>query len=94
MQNLSPEPPRRIIPSEPRTNDPQDAASTTSSHYTLGDYHEIATMMAHWPVTAIFERFGLLNYLNILYIQAELEMLEQGLLELARQDRASPDKWR
>lgn len=81
-------------PSGPQTNGTQAAASTTSDEYTLGGYHEIASMMARWPVTAIFKRFGFLSYLNILYLQAELEMLEKALLEKAQEDKTSPDKWR
>jgi len=81
-------------PSDPQTNDSQAAASTASGEFTIGGYHEIASMMARWPVTAIFKRFGFLNYLNILYLQAELEMLEKGLLDKAQEDKASPDKWR
>lgn len=79
-------------PSRTQTNDSQAAASTASDEVTFGGYHEIASMMARWPVTAIFKRYGFLNYLNILYLQAELEMLEKTLLEKAQEDKTSQDK--
>lgn len=48
-------------------------------------------MMARLPITAISKRFGHLHYLNILYLQAELALLEQRLNQQAKIDRDSSD---
>ncbi|KAK5090679.1 hypothetical protein LTR05_000854 [Lithohypha guttulata] len=47
--------------------------------------------MARLPITAISKRFGHLHYLNILYLQAELALLEQRLNQQAKIDRDSSD---
>lgn len=58
----------------------------------MGGYHEIAGMMTKFPITAVFKRFGFLNYLNILYFQAELAILEECIKEVAQNDRDSCDR--
>lgn len=68
-----------------RSNDP------ILPHPAEGGYKEIAEMMARLPITAIFKRFGYLHYLNILYLQAELALLEQRLNQQAKIDRDSSD---
>lgn len=60
----------------------------------MGGYHDIAGMMTRFPITAVFKRFGFLNYLNILYFQAELAILEECIKEAAQKDRDSPDRER
>lgn len=58
----------------------------------MGGYHEIAGLMNKFPITAVFKRFGRLNYLNILYFQAELAILEECIMEEAQKNRESPDR--
>jgi len=59
-----------------------------------GGYHEIAELMARYPATAVFKRFGFLNALDILYLQAELARLEKELLEISRKNRDSTDQFK
>lgn len=58
----------------------------------MGGYHDIAGLMTRFPITAVFKRFGFLNYLNILYFQAELAILEKVIKETAQKDRDSSDR--
>lgn len=60
----------------------------------MGGYHEIAGLMNKFPITAVFKRFGWLNYLNILYFQAELAILEECIRDEAQKDRESSDRER
>lgn len=43
-----------------------------------------------YPEIAVFRRFGNLNALNLLYLQAELQDLEQSLHRLQVRDSNSP----
>ncbi|KAF2230251.1 hypothetical protein EV356DRAFT_349349 [Viridothelium virens] len=49
-------------------------------------YPKLATWMGLVPETAVFRRFGFLNKLNLLYLQAELKYLEEKLKEIQRRD--------
>jgi hypothetical protein len=53
-------------------------------------YRKLAEYMGENPNFAIFRRFGQLNALNLLYLQAELAEMEQLLSAQAAADRASP----
>jgi hypothetical protein len=57
-------------------------------------YHRIAQVFAAVPNLAILRRFGQLNALNLLYLQAELVQLEDDLHDYAKKDDASPDSER
>ena len=50
--------------------------------------------MAEQPSNAIYKRFGTLNALNLLYLQAELAMLEVELQQYAAEDANSTDEIR
>jgi hypothetical protein len=52
-------------------------------------YRKLAEYMGENPNFAIFRRFGQLNALNLLYLQAELAEMEQLLSAQAAADRAS-----
>ena len=52
-------------------------------------YSRLASMMGGHPETAIFRRFGSLNALNLLYLQAELTNLENSLHKQADADAGS-----
>ncbi|KAE9382079.1 hypothetical protein N431DRAFT_320888 [Stipitochalara longipes BDJ] len=56
-------------------------------------YEKLAHLMSTHQETAIFQRFGFLNTLNTLYLQAELVHLEQKMKEyLVRQFRAKSEE--
>ncbi len=48
--------------------------------------------MGAYPEVAIFHRFAFLNALNLLYLQAELHMLQRTLEAHAKADDASADE--
>lgn len=52
-------------------------------------YPRLASLMGAHPETAIFRRFGQLNVLNLLYLQAELTNLENSLHEAIKADSES-----
>ncbi|KAK4455312.1 hypothetical protein QBC34DRAFT_432663 [Podospora aff. communis PSN243] len=52
-------------------------------------YARLASLMSAHPETAVLRRFGYLNRLNLLYLQAELVNLENALSEAARKDARS-----
>jgi hypothetical protein len=52
-------------------------------------YSKLASLMGAHPETAIVRRFGALNALNLLYLQAELAHLENDLQKQARVDATS-----
>ena len=61
----------------------------------MAGYARLASLMGTYPEVAIFRRFGALNVQNLLYLQAEITILENELrrtenadLESADQDRA------
>jgi hypothetical protein len=47
--------------------------------------------MGHYPETAIFRRFGSLNMLNLLSLQAELVDLQVQFRDIWIEDETSPD---
>ncbi|KAG0651501.1 hypothetical protein D0Z07_1897 [Hyphodiscus hymeniophilus] len=55
-------------------------------------YEKVATLMNCFNEFAVFRRFGKLNFLNLLYLQAELTHLEADLKELAERDAADPHR--
>ncbi|KAK4211761.1 hypothetical protein QBC37DRAFT_466946 [Rhypophila decipiens] len=54
-----------------------------------GGYPRLAALISAHPETGIFRRFGQLNALNLLYLQAELTNLENELLRARESDLAS-----
>jgi hypothetical protein len=54
-------------------------------------YPKLAKIMSLSPETAIFRRFGELNMLNLLRLQAELHDLEHQLQEIRGEDALSKD---
>lgn len=71
------------------------AASTNHQHATDGarqdddlppGYPKLAERMSIAPETAVFRRFGFLNTLNLLYLQAELMDIEDQLKHLQKKD--------
>ena len=57
-------------------------------------YHRLANFMGEYPEYGIYRRFGSLNSLNLLYLQAELVMLELLLQQYAAEDGSSNDPLR
>jgi hypothetical protein len=49
-------------------------------------YHKVANLMGAYSETAIFRRFGYLNMLNLLYLQAELMELEAKFQTICADD--------
>ena len=58
----------------------------------VGGYIKLAQHMGHNSNRAIFRRFGDLNALNLLYLQAELVELENELLQEIEFDRKSTSR--
>lgn len=54
-------------------------------------YHRLADLMGHYPEAAIFRRFGSLNMLNLLSLQAELIDLQVQFRDIWAEDEGSPD---
>jgi hypothetical protein len=52
---------------------------------------KIASLMGEYPEVAIIRRFGALNAQNLLYMQAELTVLEARLREYSIENEASSD---
>ncbi|KAK8167590.1 hypothetical protein BC567DRAFT_164935 [Phyllosticta citribraziliensis] len=68
------------------------AASTTPSNDLPAGYPRLAARMGLQPELAIFRRFGFLNKLNILCLQAELAAIEEDLkLLLCTQSQVSSE---
>jgi hypothetical protein len=55
----------------------------------MAGYEKIADLMTKHVETSTFQRFGFLNTLNILYLQAELVHLEQDLRASMKEDLES-----
>ena len=52
-------------------------------------YAKLALLMGQFPDVAIFKRYGTLNNLNLLYLQARMENLEAKLRSFAYEDENS-----
>jgi hypothetical protein len=66
------------------------AGSSTSSFKSLVEgYPRLSEEMGLLPQLAIFRRFGALAARNLLYMQAELSMLEEKLCKIEKDDRES-----
>lgn len=66
----------------PQTNDQnhgQGEPPTTTEKLSNEGYPKLARLMACYPETAILRRFGELNTINILRLQAELQDMEHQL---------------
>ena len=57
-------------------------------------YHRLAHVLDQPPNVPALRRFGSLNLLNLLYLQAELVELEADLQNIAREDADSGDATR
>lgn len=56
----------------------------------LRGYSKLAALMGSYPEAAIFRRFGTLNMLNLLRLQAELTDLEFQLQDIRSEDETDP----
>ena len=56
------------------------------SMYRVEGYPRLAGLLSAKPQTAIFRRFGELNVRNLLYLQAELTVMEHELHEITLED--------
>lgn len=54
-------------------------------------YHRLAELMGQYPEVAIFRRFGPLNMLNLLSLQAELIDLQVEFRDIWAEDEESTD---
>lgn len=57
----------------------------------MGGYTELSTLLASHPEMAIFRTFGVLNTQNLMYLQAELSLLEKEWREIVLEDKSSTD---
>lgn len=69
----------------------QDNPGATTEKQALDGYPKLARLMSLSSETAIFRRFGELNMLNLLRLQAELHDLEHQLQEIRDEDSQSND---
>jgi hypothetical protein len=60
-------------------------------HDLVTGYPKLAGRMAIIPETAMFRRFGALNARNLLYLQSDLMIMKEKLLELEKRDSMSSD---
>jgi hypothetical protein len=67
------------------------SAAPTASNTHANGYDRLAAFMGEFPEYAIYRRFGTLNSLNLLYLQAELVMLELELKQCAAEDANSAE---
>lgn len=58
----------------------------------LEGYAKISDLMSRHDEFAIFRRFSNLNFLNVLYLQAELSHLEEDLRAIVEADKTDPDR--
>lgn len=75
--------------SDSNSNQPPDHSGLKNEGYV-----SLASWYAEQPSNAIYKRFGTLNALNLLYLQAELAMLEIQLEQYAAEDANSTDEIR
>lgn len=68
----------------------QSVADTTHDSELPPGYPKLAERMAIAPEIAVFRRFGFLNKLNLLYLQAELMDIEEELKDLQKGDHKKP----
>ena len=59
-------------------------------------YPRLAGRMSHFPPMAMFRRFGALNARNLLYLQSELQHIEDDLIKLENRDKneETGKKWK
>ena len=101
MDQRSPIPPERVtsclgtshellqsVPGESIGPQQTSVALPTTDDIPAG-YPKLAKRMELIPEIAIFRRFGFLNQLNALYMQAELKHLEEKLKKVQRKDSQS-----
>ena len=55
----------------------------------MDGYHRLGALMSTTPTIAIFRRYSHLNVQNLLWMQAEINELEQDLQDLAWEDKFS-----
>ncbi|KAH8676041.1 hypothetical protein BX600DRAFT_535515 [Xylariales sp. PMI_506] len=74
------------------TSQPRSKACADLTNGEMEGYAKIARLMASQDDAAIVRRFSVLNFQNILYLQAELVHLEKELGELAQRDAVRADR--
>jgi hypothetical protein len=87
---------KKLPPRSVRSNRSTPRVQTPTEDWTQGkknkyNYHSLANLVAKQPGFAILRRFSELNAKNILYMQAELAILEDELAELEHEDLNSDD---
>lgn len=90
-QGSSPNTPPDTMPHDPSETPHQmmnDQQSIQSGSSPAG-YPTLASRMSLIPEIAVFRRFGALNAQNLLYLQAELQDMEQSLRDLQVRDSKS-----
>lgn len=70
------------------------AANGMADECSRDGYPKLAELMALHPDAAIVRRFGELNMINILRLQAELQDMEHQLQEIRNEDASSHDQAR
>ena len=55
----------------------------------MNGYPKLSKLMGSSPAVTIFRRFSTLNIQNLLYLQAEINELEDEINEIAREDNES-----
>lgn len=69
----------------------EDTVVPSAAHQAQDGYPKLARHMAYSLDNAIFRRFGQLNILNLLRLQAELQVLEKQLEDIRMEDIESTD---
>lgn len=98
VENIPATPPEK--PSQPRAasssqpGEPAPTPATDAPRQPIDEqvkgYPRMAAHMGLIPETAMFRRFGALNFRNLLYFQSELATIEDDLNELEWEDNKSP----
>lgn len=69
----------------------KDVTASSALENAHGRYPALAWLMSSYPDNAIFRRFGALNLLHLLRLQAELQDMEHQLEKIREEDADSQD---
>ncbi len=75
----------------PASSQSGTAVEHTQPEVQTNGYLKLAQFMGEFPQYAIYRRFGTLNAMNLLMLQAELVMLEAQLRQYVGEDNVSVD---
>lgn len=70
---------------------PPEQNTVDSNIMDTNGYHKLAHLMTLAPEAALFRRFGFLNTMNLLRLQAELHDMEEKLVDVWKEDYDSGD---